>query len=95
MVEKIGVNDNFFDLGGHSLLMSEVLGKLQSRISKPLALVELFEYPTISSLAGFLDGDHGANSSSQQNQKQIEKSKAGKNRLRQQFKQRQQTANRK
>lgn len=52
-VEKVGVQDNFFDLGGHSLLMVQVHRKLcQILPGVPTpSLVELFRYPTISVLA--------------------------------------------
>lgn len=49
-VGKVGIHDNFFDLGGHSLLLARVQSKLNQVIGD-LSMVELFEYPTISSLA--------------------------------------------
>jgi acyl carrier protein len=52
--EKVGVNDNFFDLGGHSLLMIQVHSKLQEVLSKTLTVIELFQYPTIHALAGYV-----------------------------------------
>ncbi len=53
-VEKVGIDDNFFDLGGHSLLMIQVHSKLQAILSKPLTVIELFQYPTINALAAFV-----------------------------------------
>jgi acyl carrier protein len=52
-----GVNDNFFDLGGHSLQVVQVQGQLRERISVDLPVLKLFEYPSIRSLAGFLRED--------------------------------------
>ena len=49
--EEIGVNDNFFDLGGSSLLMTQVNRKLRDTLSIDISITELFRYPTISSLA--------------------------------------------
>jgi len=49
-----GVNDNFFDLGGHSLQVVQVQGHLRERMGVDLPVLKLFEYPTIRSLAGFL-----------------------------------------
>jgi amino acid adenylation domain-containing protein len=53
-LEKVGVNDNFFDLGGHSLLMVQVNQKLQELFNRDLSIVELFQNSTISSLAQYL-----------------------------------------
>ena len=51
--EKVGINDNFFDLGGHSLLIFKVHGKLQRLGKKHIAITDLFRYPTVTSLAQF------------------------------------------
>lgn len=52
--ENIGVNDNFFDVGGHSLLLAQVQEKLEKSFSTNIAITDLFKYPTISSLANYL-----------------------------------------
>jgi natural product biosynthesis luciferase-like monooxygenase protein len=51
----VSTTDNFFDLGGHSLLTVQVLGRLKTKVSRPVSLVDLFRYPTIRALAAFLD----------------------------------------
>ncbi|HZM82448.1 MAG TPA: MupA/Atu3671 family FMN-dependent luciferase-like monooxygenase [Candidatus Limnocylindrales bacterium] len=53
-LETVGVYDNFFDLGGHSLLMAQVHARLQAMAGIQLPLIRLLEYPTISALADFL-----------------------------------------
>jgi amino acid adenylation domain-containing protein len=53
-VERVGINDNFFDLGGHSLLLIRAHGKLKETVDQTLNLIEVFEYPTIGSLAAYL-----------------------------------------
>jgi acyl transferase domain-containing protein/acyl carrier protein len=50
-IREVGVDDNFFDLGGHSLLMISVQGKLRVDLDVDLPMVDLFKYPTIASLA--------------------------------------------
>ncbi len=50
----IGANDNFFDLGGHSLLLVEVQKRLQQNLGRPVAVVDLFAHPTVRSLARHL-----------------------------------------
>ncbi|PYK62978.1 MAG: non-ribosomal peptide synthetase, partial [Verrucomicrobia bacterium] len=53
-IKNPGVNDNFFDLGGHSLQVVQVQNKLRERLGADLPVIKLFEYPTIRSLAGCL-----------------------------------------
>jgi amino acid adenylation domain-containing protein len=53
-VDKVGVHDNFFDLGGHSLMVTRVHRQLQQTFKQNLSMVEMFKYPTISALAEFL-----------------------------------------
>jgi amino acid adenylation domain-containing protein len=55
-VERVGIHDNFFDLGGHSLLLSQVHARLRETINPDLALLELFKYPTVAALAERLGG---------------------------------------
>jgi natural product biosynthesis luciferase-like monooxygenase protein len=50
---EVGVDTNFADVGGHSLAMVQVLGKLKER-HQSVTLVDLFRYTTIRSLAKFL-----------------------------------------
>jgi thioesterase domain-containing protein len=47
----IGVTENFFDLGGYSLLATQILAKIQKRFAHKLALGDLFIDPTIAATA--------------------------------------------
>lgn len=53
-VPEIGTEDNFFDAGGHSLLVVQLHRILTERIERPLSLVDLYRFPTIRSLAEHL-----------------------------------------
>jgi amino acid adenylation domain-containing protein len=53
-VDSVGVHDNFFDLGGHSLLLARVHARLKEALDREISLVELFKNPTVSSLAAAL-----------------------------------------
>lgn len=53
-VSTIGIHDNFFDLGGNSLLMARVSSELSEQFSHNLSILELLQYPTINSLANYL-----------------------------------------
>ena len=55
-VPQPGIDQNFFDLGGHSLLLLRVHSRLERELGLEIAVVGLFRYPTIRSLARFLDG---------------------------------------
>ncbi|MBZ5520986.1 MAG: amino acid adenylation domain-containing protein [Acidobacteriia bacterium] len=62
---KPGIHDNFFDLGGQSLLVARVHSRLQKNLNMRLPMVKLFEHPTIASLAQYLeshDAPEAANS---------------------------------
>jgi acyl carrier protein len=50
-IESIGVNDNFFDLGGHSLIGSRIAARIREIIGITLPLRSIFDAPTIKSLA--------------------------------------------
>ena len=51
---QVGIHDNFFDVGGHSLLVVKVLADLRVHFKKPVNLTDLFRYTTIAQLAVFL-----------------------------------------
>jgi amino acid adenylation domain-containing protein len=53
-VKTVGIDDNFFDLGGHSLLMVRVHERLCEVLKTELSITDLFQYPSVSTLAAFL-----------------------------------------
>jgi len=53
---RIGVTDNFFDIGGHSLSIVAVHARLQVHVKQRLRMVDLFRHPTVRALAAHLDG---------------------------------------
>ncbi|MBD2166654.1 amino acid adenylation domain-containing protein [Calothrix membranacea FACHB-236] len=54
-IEQIGIHDNFFELGGHSLLLIKIHSELQEIFKTDLLMLDLFRYPTISSLSEYLN----------------------------------------
>ncbi len=50
-LEEVGIHDNFFDLGGNSLLLNQSANKLAEIFGVKLSIVDLFQYSTISALA--------------------------------------------
>lgn len=53
-VERVGIYDNFFDLGGHSILMAEAHVKLAAVLDRPISVLDLLRHPTVDALATFL-----------------------------------------
>ena len=56
-VEHLGVEDNFFDRGGHSLLVVKVHAALRREFQRELTLVDLFQHTTIAAQAALLSSD--------------------------------------
>jgi NAD(P)-dependent dehydrogenase (short-subunit alcohol dehydrogenase family)/acyl carrier protein len=53
-VEEVGMLDNFFELGGHSMLIAQVHSRLERDFGRRFPVLELFRYPTVRALAGYL-----------------------------------------
>jgi amino acid adenylation domain-containing protein len=54
-LDHIDAQDNFFDLGGHSLLLAQIHVKLQNAFEIEIPMVKLFEHSTVASLAAYLE----------------------------------------
>lgn len=54
-LDRVGIHDNFFDIGGNSLLVIQVHTKLQEILGQDISIVNLFRYPTINILTQFLN----------------------------------------
>jgi amino acid adenylation domain-containing protein len=53
-VERVGRQDNFFKLGGHSLVATQVIVRIRSALSIEMPIKALFEFPTIEKLSAYL-----------------------------------------
>jgi amino acid adenylation domain-containing protein len=59
-IDQVGIHDNFFDVGGHSLLLPVLLSEIRREFQRDVAMVTLLERPTIrASAALFGDADEG------------------------------------
>ena len=54
LLEKVGLDDNFFDMGGNSLLLIKVLQELKIIFTKEISMIEMFQHPSIRSLGQLL-----------------------------------------
>ena len=50
-IEQVGIDDNFFDLGGHSLLMAQLRSRLEEQFEVSVPLIEMFQFASIRLLA--------------------------------------------
>lgn len=55
-VASVGLDENFFDLGAHSLTVAEVQARLQEELGREIPIVDLFQFSTVRSLAMHLPG---------------------------------------
>jgi amino acid adenylation domain-containing protein len=65
-LEKVGTNQNFFDLGGHSLMATQLISRVRSCFGVELALCDFFAAPTIENLAELIEEEILANADSKQ-----------------------------
>jgi acyl carrier protein len=54
-VERVGILDDFFDLGGDSLMMTQVLRRMQDELGIDLTIRAIFDAPTVQALAERID----------------------------------------
>jgi len=61
-IERVGLSDDFFELGGSSLMAVQLLAQIRNRTGKSVPLPALFEAPTIEQLASLLEDKTGPSS---------------------------------
>src|SRR5439155_11074063 len=54
-LESVGRHDNFFDLGGHSILITQIIARCRNTLGIELTLRNFFESPTIGELAPIVE----------------------------------------
>lgn len=60
-IDRVGIDDNFFDLGGNSLLSIQCVAQLEGH-GLELPIVKLYQHPTVKACASYLEGDAGTSS---------------------------------
>lgn len=59
-ISAVGLTENFFDLGAHSLTVAEAHAKLEEALGREIPLLDLFQFTTVSALAAHLNSQPGA-----------------------------------
>ncbi|HEU0300786.1 MAG TPA: amino acid adenylation domain-containing protein, partial [Longimicrobium sp.] len=57
---QVGIDDNFFEIGGHSLLLARVHARVLAAFRREVSMLDLFRHTTIRALAAFLEPGDGA-----------------------------------
>lgn len=83
-VSEIGRKDNFFDIGGHSLLVIQVLKELREneRVTKPVQMTDLFRFTTIEAIAKFVAAEETDSAASEVTSSRVAARKAAQGRRR-------------
>lgn len=68
-VQPIGIHDNFFDLGGHSLAASLVISRVIQAFKLDLPIKALFDSPTVAEMAAVIEGHQGKQLSNEELQR--------------------------
>lgn len=53
-IDQVGLHENFFDLGGHSLLLVQIQGYLSEQFGQKISLLAIIQHPTIKTLADYI-----------------------------------------
>jgi acyl carrier protein len=75
-LDKVGVNDNFFTIGGDSLLTVNVVSLVEQKLNLNIPVAKIFQYPTISSLVKHLSHDQKQQPSNEKIQDRSQRRKA-------------------
>ncbi len=75
-IDRVGIHDNFFDLGGNSLLALQTIAKLHQEHNTALPVARLYQNPTIAGIRAWLDSGSGTTAAQQVWQRQTKKAAA-------------------
>jgi acyl carrier protein len=82
-ITEVGALDNFFDLGGDSFNIMHICKKLEEMLGKNIPVVKMFKYPTVRSLAEFLQSEKEENLEPTNEKERAGEISAGRQRLQQ------------
>ncbi|MEG4345419.1 amino acid adenylation domain-containing protein [Microcoleus sp. A003_D6] len=82
-LDRVGIHDNFFEIGGNSLMTLQVAVQVRDLLATDLPVVKLFQHPTIAQLANYLNQGKSASPSTNKFQDRADRQKAAFNRSKQ------------
>ncbi|MBE9121162.1 amino acid adenylation domain-containing protein [Tychonema sp. LEGE 07199] len=82
-LDRVGIHDNFFEIGGNSLMTLKVAVQVRALLATDLPVVKLFQHPTIAQLANYLNQGQSASPSTNKFQDRADRQKAAFNRSKQ------------
>jgi amino acid adenylation domain-containing protein len=71
-LDEVGVDDNFFDVGGDSINVIQVHARLREAFSRDVSIIEIFQYPTVRLIAAYLTRTEASQPAFQETQKRAE-----------------------
>ena len=80
-IAQISLDDNFFDIGGHSLLVVEVLSELRKLIDKPIKMIDMFRFSTIRQFSQHIDNDDAGQQNFDKSQERADARKAARSKM--------------
>lgn len=57
-IDQVGINDNFFEIGGHSLMVIRMVSFIKKRFNMSIPIPVLFQFPTIGELSNYMDWEN-------------------------------------
>jgi acyl carrier protein len=81
-MSNIGINDNFFDIGGNSILLIQLSDQINKILGKKIDVLHYFQYPTIKSFCSYLSKVDTLQNSSSENKLMDQRSRQIQNRRR-------------
>jgi len=75
-LDRVGIHDNFFEIGGNSLMTLQVAVQVRTLLGKDLPVVKLFQHPTIAQLANYLNEGKSASPSNNKFQDRADRQQA-------------------
>jgi acyl-coenzyme A synthetase/AMP-(fatty) acid ligase/acyl carrier protein len=82
-IDRVGIHDNFFEMGGNSLMTMQIAVQVRELLKIDLPIVKLFQHPTIAQLANYLNEGKTAIPSNNKFQDRADRQKAAFNRRKQ------------